>query len=221
MNLIFDKNGYIEKLDTMYPSEVYKITDNMYFPPLHTTVYGYVIEGNAVLPDGRIAKEGEYFCAVNPTEIMANGTTACFTRVGFRGQPMVGGPIESRGRLTYIDTCSDSLLVYPPRQGDPTLNALYFPPNVTQTYHTHPSLRFGCVASGSGYACIEPDANTGHERLITLTPGTVFCLNEGEVHRFKTMEEPMVVIAYHPDGDWGPTDHNHTMLNRTYKIGSF
>jgi hypothetical protein len=26
----------------------------------------------------------------------------------------------------------------------------------------------------------------------------------------------MRVIAYHPDGDWGPTDENHTMLNRTY-----
>lgn len=222
MNLIFNDNGYIERFDTMYPSEAHKITNNMYFPPLHSTCYGYVIDGECHFPDGKIAKKGEYFCAVNATEMFAkDGTTAIFTRVGFRGQNLIGGPIEARGRLTYIDTCSDSLLVYPPRQGDPSLNALYFPPNVTQTYHTHPSIRLGVVASGKGYACVEPNAETGHERLIELKAGTVFCLNEGEVHRFRTMDEAMVVIAYHPDGDWGPTDHNHTMLNRTYKVGSF
>jgi hypothetical protein len=36
------------------------------------------------------------------------------------------------------------------------------------------------------------------------------------VDRFRTTNSNMVVIPYHPDGDWGPTDHNHSMLNRTY-----
>ena len=44
----------------------------------------------------------------------------------------------------------------------------------------------------------------------------MFCIEEREVHRFSTSNEEMVVLAFHPDGDWGPTDHNHTMLNRTY-----
>ncbi len=220
MNLILNDNGYVDRFNTMYPSELHKITNNMYFAPLHSTVYGYVVEGRALLPNGKIAIQGEYFCLVNPDEIFAEGTTAVFTRVGFRGQPMVGGPIEDHGRLSYIDTCSDSLLVYPPRQGDPSLNALFFPPHIAQTYHTHPSIRFGVVASGEGYACVEPDANKGSETRIPLKAGTAFCLNEGEVHRFMTLDQPMVVIAYHPDGDWGPTDHNHTMLNRTYKVGS-
>jgi len=37
-----------------------------------------------------------------------------------------------------------------------------------------------------------------------------------ENHRFRTVDSTMTVIAFHPDGDWGPTDHTHTMINRTY-----
>jgi quercetin dioxygenase-like cupin family protein len=64
--------------------------------------------------------------------------------------------------------------------------------------------------SGSGYACLSDG------KKIKLKPETLFCIEEKENHRFITEKEPMVVIAFHPDGDWGPTDHNHTMLNRTY-----
>jgi hypothetical protein len=37
----------------------------------------------------------------------------------------------------------------------------------------------------------------------------------GSVHSFYTRETPLDVIAWHPDSDFGPTDENHPMRNRT------
>ena len=134
-------------------------------------------------------------------------------RLGYKPQNTTGW-VEEQGRLVYIDGCSDSLLIYPPRQGDPSLNLLYFPPGIEQTAHTHPSIRLGCVIEGHGHADVWKD---GKKESIPLQKGKMFCLEESELHRFRTAEgQPMTVIAWHPDGDWGPTDHNHTMLNRTY-----
>src|SRR5436190_9407248 len=62
----------------------------------------------------------------------------------------LGGPLEPAGRLRYIDGCTDTLLIAPPRLGDPCLNALYFPSVTDQTQHTHPSLRAGLGMSCRG-----------------------------------------------------------------------
>ena len=80
--------------------------------------------------------------------------------------------------------------------------------NVNQTFHTHPSIRLGIVANGRGYSTLK-----GQE--ISLEPGDSFFLDVDELHRFRTVDEGMTVIAYHPDSDWGPTDEVHPMLNRT------
>jgi quercetin dioxygenase-like cupin family protein len=116
---------------------------------------------------------------------------------------------SSVGDLSYIDGCSNSVLVGPPRNGDPCLNYLYFPEGIDQTFHTHPSFRLGIVASGRGYA---QSPTYKHD----LTVGAVFCMEEQEGHRFVTEDSGLIVISFHPDGDWGPTDHDHTLLNRTY-----
>ena len=123
------------------------------------------------------------------------------------------GWVEKQGRLSYIDGCTDSLLIYPPRQGDPSLNFLNFPAGIDQTKHLHPSVRFGCVIAGNGISDVWVNGKVESHKLAT---GVNFCLEENEQHRFKTVDSSMTVIAWHPDGDWGPTDHNHTMLNRTY-----
>jgi hypothetical protein len=65
------------------------------------------------------------------------------------------------------------------------------------------------VANGSGFACFA-------DREMPLTAGTLFCIEERELHRFRTEDQRLDVIAFHPDGDWGPTDQDHPMLNRTY-----
>lgn len=134
------------------------------------------------------------------------------SRYGYRGFFQVGGPVENEGRLKYMDGCTDSLLVPPVMLGDPCLNLLYFPPGIVQTPHTHPSVRIGMVASGAG-TCVTPAGD------IPLLPGRAFVIHAEGVHSFTTRDEPMRVIAYHPDSDFGPTHEDHPMLNRTMVNG--
>ena len=207
----------IDMSNTMYPSFAQKVTGTETFiVPVLSTVYGYVLKGTLEFENGNNVQSGQYFSLWSQTTSdikLIDAEAVFFVRYGFKGQNVIGGPLEESGRLCYIDTCSDSLLVYPPRMGDPSLNALYFPTGVDQSFHIHPSIRFGVVAHGSGVSCVK---NKGEVREIPLRPGDMFCLEERETHRFRTLDSEMVVIAFHPDGDWGPTDHNHTMLNRTY-----
>jgi hypothetical protein len=151
-----------------------------------------------------------------------------YPKTNYRAVDMTGGPIEEQGRLMYIDGCTDSLLIPPVKMGDPCLNHLHFPANIKQTPHTHPSHRIGVVAKGSG-ECITPFGN------LPLTEGMVFVIKEwdgesygiGEdlerhpvgTHCFNTYGEAMDVIAFHPDSDFGATDVNHPMINRTIVDG--
>jgi|694.fasta_scaffold38157_8 hypothetical protein len=217
-----EKKSWLDYTNTMYPSSGAFFDANekgdqgFTYVTEYSNVYGYVLSGEAHLPNKMIAREGQYFSywSWGSGEIQYTGQLALFTRIGFRGQDTVGGPLEKSGRLCYIDGCSDTLIIYPPRLGDPSLNALFFPANINQSYHIHPSIRLGVVASGSGFACIKTE--NGKEKKIPLKKGMTWCIEEKESHRFTTEKESMVVIAFHPDGDWGPTDHNHIMLNRTY-----
>ncbi|MBL4846693.1 MAG: AraC family ligand binding domain-containing protein [Planctomycetes bacterium] len=106
------------------------------------------------------------------------------------------------------------MLVPPARLGAPCFNALYFPAETRQTQHTHPSLRAGIVVSGEG-VCKTPNGDHA------LVPGRIFFLPPETWHAFHTGDDggqrsALTVIAFHPDSDFGPTDDDHPMLNRTY-----
>lgn len=207
-----EPNVVVDRTDSMYPCELHKITNGSFDIPKNSTVYGFVIEGSVKISDTKIMTTHEFFSINSHYEnktIVFEGTGAVIVKYGFHGQNVFGGPVEKQGRLCYINHCSDSLLVYPPRLGDPSMSLLHFPPNIVQDFHTHPSFRLGIVFRGNGFA----ECNTGK---IILEPGTVFCMEEQEVHRFVTTENQLSVISFHPDGEWGPTDHDHTLLNRTY-----
>lgn len=207
-----DDNVVLDRTDSMYPCEVHKITNNEFTVPKNSTIYGFCISGEMKISETKTVAPNEFFSIssrYNCNKITVNGVGFCIIKFGFHGQNVFGGPIEKQGRLCYIDHCSDSLLVYPPRMGDPSLSSLHFPPGIVQTFHTHPSFRLGIVAHGKGYA---ESKTYKHD----LTPGAVFCMEEQEVHRFVTEDSGLIVISFHPDGDWGPTDHDHTLLNRTY-----
>lgn len=211
----------IEKYDSMYPAGAYLVTSTAPMTVKNTKwfgLYGYSF-GNSKIKIGSKTHKldaGQYFSFFIKEEGFKAETDdklMLVVRLGYKPQNTTGW-VEEQGRLVYIDGCSDSLLIYPPRQGDPSLNLLYFPPGIEQTAHTHPSIRLGCVIEGHGHADVWKD---GKKESIPLQKGKMFCLEESELHRFRTAEgQPMTVIAWHPDGDWGPTDHNHTMLNRTY-----
>ena len=113
------------------------------------------------------------------------------------------------GNLSYIDGCSNSNLIDPPRNGDPCLNYLYFPINIQQTFHTHPSVRIGFVVNGSGIA----DAD---DTATELTAGSIFILDRHTKHRFRTTSNPMSLVAFHPDSEDGPKDEFNPMKSRTY-----
>jgi uncharacterized cupin superfamily protein len=144
--------------------------------------------------------------------LAAGSRAAVFQKLGYHGLRAMGGPIEEFGRLRYIDGCSDTLLACPPLLGDPCLNHLHFPANTVQSEHTHPSVRLGMVVRGAGI-CRTPAGDT------ELKPGLVFCVPTGGRHGFLTDSISMDVIAYHPDSDWGPTDQDHPMVNRTLVDG--
>lgn len=207
--------------NTMYPSFGFMLLNHRVSWGVadkicHSNLFGYAFDETAIVVDGVpfVVRPKEYvgLPVKDSIEIKSAGKFFGAFRLGYRGQ-QIQGKIEDKGRLCYIDGCSDTLLVYPPRMGDPSLNMLYFPPGINQTFHTHPSIRIGCVVDGYGVSCL---GTPGNEKEVPLNEGDLFMIEEQELHRFRTENRSMRVIPYHPDGDWGPTDHDHTMLNRTY-----
>lgn len=202
---------------------VYGLIGSDYFPLVEGTYFVFVYRGcvwhNSELP----VRTGMYGCFNGGLLKSDPGTKALIIEAEeYNGMRLVGGPVETVGRLKYIDGCTDSLLVPPVKLGDPCLNHLHFPTGINQTMHTHPSIRVGMVWRGSG-ECITPWEN------IPLTEGMVFIihpenstLHHGHVvgsHAFRTTDRMMDVIAFHPDSDFGPTDEEHPMLNRTMVAG--
>ncbi len=218
MELIVDpKSGAtLDATLTMYPSRLEVHTDACRLTRPCSTSYEFVVRGRAKIASEGLevsAGEGMYFCIPGELELQVDGLVVCVERIGFRGVAQCG-VIEREGRLSYIDGCSDTVLVAPPRLGDPVLNHLHFPAGIVQSVHSHPSIRLGVVARGSGVA-YGPGASKAWER--ELSPGGVFLLSAHELHAFRTNPASgMDVIAFHPDSDWGPTDENHPMRNRTY-----
>ena len=158
---------------------------------------------------GRLALTAGMFCVL-PCAAEATGdwTGLVISQPSYLGLFQLGGPLEDTGRLRYIDGCTDTLLVCPPRLGEPCLNHLHIPPDTAQTQHTHPSDRVGIIVRGRG-KCITP---TGHWDLF---PGMGWRIPSGCRHSFHTDESLLDVIAWHPDSDFGPTDENHPMRNKT------
>jgi quercetin dioxygenase-like cupin family protein len=174
------------------------------------THFGFVQTGPAELrcASGTFTLgRGMYFAVPGSMQVAA-GTGIVVSRPGYRGFFHLGGPIEETGRLRYIDGCTDSLLIPPVLKGDPCLNLLHLPPGTRQSSHTHPSPRIGLVVRGTG-RCVTPAGE------VELAQGLAFIIAAGALHCFETDDDPLVVLAYHPDSDFGPTHEDHPMINRT------
>ena len=179
--------------------------------PFGTTAYGMVTVGQAELRDAETGPFGlgaGMFFALPDGGMVRGGQGLAITVPGYRGLRQIGGPVETAGRLRYIDGCSDTLLICPPRLGDPCLNHLHIPPHTDQTPHTHPSARIGVILQGTG-ECRTPDG------VCPLQPGMGWHIPTGGLHSFFTLDEALDVIAWHPDSDFGPRDDDHPMINRT------
>lgn len=187
------------------------------------TAFVFVRKGQVWHNNDVVLRAGMYGC-MNYGRLFAEADSEAVVILakGYNGMRVFGGPVESKGRLRYIDGCTDSLLVPPVKKGDPCLNLLHFPKGIDQTMHTHPSVRLGLVWRGRG-ECVTPWGD------IPLREGMIFAIHpsngkdyEGHPvgsHKFRTTDSEMSVVAFHPDSDVGPTDELHPMLSRTIVDG--
>lgn len=203
-----------ELCDRKFPTSLSAWKESCFQFSGDATHFGYVFKGNATLKTnlGSFSLREKMFFCVPDNFIIEGGEGIVITRLGYKGMFSIGGQIEEKGRLRYIDGCRDSLLIPPILKGDPCLNALYFPMNITQTPHTHPSVRVGMVAKGRG-ECVTNDG------VFQLEEGLAFIIPPETLHSFNTYDDEMVVIAYHPDSDFGATHEEHPMINRTIVEG--
>lgn len=173
--------------------------------------FGYVYQGKVVLTYDKqpyTLHEGMYFCVPNGAKLIGKGLGLVISRIGVNSLFSIGGKVEERGRLKYIDECYDTLLIPPTVLGDPCLNFMSMPTHIDQSNHTHPSLRVGIILSGEG-VCKTPQGD------FELTAGKVFVMEKDTEHSFHTDTQELRLLTYHPDSDFGPSNDNHPMLNRT------
>lgn len=209
---VFDYPARVEPLTPAYRCTAHHLVDGTVTVPAGDTAYLFCCEG-ALNTDQLMAHHVgplHWACLKGPVTI--RGTGLVIVSHGWVGLDIHGGPIEAKGRLRYIDGCSDTILVGPPVKGNPCLNHLHFPRHISQTMHTHPSVRIGMVVRGRG-RCVTP---SGEHPLL---PGMVWCLPVDDAHCFFTDDETMDIIAWHPDTDTGPCDIDHPMVNRTLVDG--
>ena len=192
--LLFDDSKH-EK----YPIRYYNIINNKGLPELSNdcSYYGFVYSGSACIitkeHNNMFISQGSYF-SVNGTfisqEVIGSKfilievlhTKGIYPETQYRAMNTFGGSIEEVGRLKYIDGCTDSLLIPPVKMGDPCLNHLHFPKNITQTGHTHPSHRIGIVSdSHMDVIAFHPDSDFGATDIVhPMINRTIVQNDEGE-----------------------------------------
>ncbi len=178
--------------------------------------FGIVVSGSLTIngsvcgANEFVAGAGTYFSLVGGS-LSPQQDCSALVVLGGGNSPlaMIGGPVERVGRLRYVDGCSDTLLIPPSRLGEPCLNLLHMPVGTNQRMHFHPSDRVGVILRGQG-ECITD------QWMKPLRAGQGWLIPEMTNHCFRTDTSPMDVIAWHPDSDYGPTDENHPMINRTW-----
>lgn len=202
--------------DGAHPTQVFGWDDGALNLPKGATHYGMVMEGEADVSydgGGFRLRPGMYFVLPAQASVSGAGSRGLVvSRLGYAGLTQWGGPLESQGRLGYIDGCSDTLLVCPPRLGEPCLNHLHIPPGTRQSAHTHPSERIGVILRGAGECRTEGG-------VFALAPGMGWRIPAGCLHSFFTTGSSLDVVAWHPDSDFGPTHDNHPMVNLTLVDG--
>ena len=219
--------------EVLTPSDGWIMTNGLRVAVLDKTqlASGSVVEGEAYAFVGRgevtvqvgeasfVLRQGMYLRTPKDTCYSSEHDDAVVAVVSFRrasGDLHIGGPFLGHHLLSYVDGARDCALIPPARKGDPCLNILQFPERVSQRWHTHPSVRVSWVVSGAGVLQTRQGA---HVSTLELSAGVVFLLPPRVEHKFETYTQPLDVITWHPDSDYGPCDRDHAMLNQTLEDG--
>jgi mannose-6-phosphate isomerase-like protein (cupin superfamily) len=200
-----------ELVDQEYPTSVLLPAGDVVQVADGDSAYGMVAKDEVTISSmnrRQVLNGGMYFSIAGPARIEDLKGFVCLKHA-YTCLNTFGGPIEQRGRLKYIDGCSDTLLLSPTVFGDPCLNLLYAPAGINQTAHSHPSVRVGLVIGGRGICCLDDGSR------FNLDLGSVFVLPAGEVHSFHTTNASLQIVVYHPESNFGPNDSAHPMVNRT------
>jgi mannose-6-phosphate isomerase-like protein (cupin superfamily) len=190
---------------SIYPSDPEIIT-----LPSRGACYGFVLTGEVEAEHFHVSAGHWFTTSSGINARLVKGTLLFLVqKMGYVGMEVIG-LLEGHGRLKYIDGAMDSILFGPIKKGDPVINALYMPPGIHQTMHTHPSTRCGVIIQGTAQA----ETRTS---IHPLEPGMIFYLPANGWHKFRTdlSDDSMMLFAFHPDSDFGPSDEDHPMLNRT------
>jgi mannose-6-phosphate isomerase-like protein (cupin superfamily) len=186
--------------------------------PVGGTNFGYIYQGSALLfrqgtGEAYRLHAGMYFCLPGGGKLEGeNSSGMAISSLNYQGMFSLGGPLGSTGRLAYINGGTNSLLIAPVMGGDPCFNAMYFPPGVDQTLHTHPSYRIGMVVMGRGEL-------ESQQTVIVLEPGMTFLIPADSLHKFRTIESNLTVVVFHPDSESGFIHGDNLMLKRTIVNG--
>ncbi|MGB3401995.1 MAG: AraC family ligand binding domain-containing protein [Microcoleaceae cyanobacterium] len=190
--------------------------------PAVGTHFGFVYQGHPVLSRQTNQAWGEeryslhpgmYFCLPNQGKIEGkNSAGIIISYLNYKGVFSLGGSLESTGRLAYIDGGTNSVLIPPILVGNPCINGMYFPPNINQTMHTHPSYRIGIIVEGS--VEIETPKSSTH-----LESGSIFLIPANSLHKFNIHQKGLTAVMFHPDSNTGYTHQNNPMLKRTIVNG--
>ena len=121
-----------QQIDTLPHDGSHRTTNLMRFEghslhsfPETSTVYGFVVAAHTVFSVARVNERmlnhGDWFRVSGADLLVADSDAVVIVaEVEDHTAPAVfGGPVEPKGRLRYIDGCSDTVLASPPRLGDP------------------------------------------------------------------------------------------------------
>jgi hypothetical protein len=186
------------------------------------SLFGFVLTGDIRLFDEhnfiQEITENRWFAANSVENIVVDSADVLLIEMANYKAPLATGEVEPQGRLKYIDGAFNSLLMSPPKKGDPCLNALYMAGKIDQTPHTHPSTRIGFILRGQ--VTVRIWDKEGEDATITdellLKKGDAWFMDKDTIHSFHTeASDDMCLFAFHPDSDFGPTDEEAPMINRT------
>ena len=186
-----------------------KVIDTHYTSNLknHST---FIIGNNCKMASESYQINGKFGACINENVVL-DGNALVIETPGykFQEQQLVTFDPTIQGQLSYIDGCSNTNIVNPLRNGDPCINYLFFPSDIKQTFHTHPSIRIGVILEGRGFAEIDKE-------VFELSKGDKFILDRHARHRFFTTDSFMSLAVFHPDSEDGPRDETNPMKTRTY-----
>jgi hypothetical protein len=199
-------------VNNRYFLEIEHVNDEKRF--VEDTCTYFVLSQSGVLNSHSVGGRGTFGAQIQTGVVTGPAVVITFRGLQRSGESITTINPTTPGDLSYIDGCSNSVVISAARNGDPCLNYLYFPPGIDQTFHTHPSVRVGLIVDGNGQADYYDE--TGKLTQTKLNTGDWFVLDRHVKHRFSTSSSHMSILVFHPDSEDGPRDEHNPMKSRTY-----